>query len=261
MVQLLLIGDSGVGKSCLLLRFADDTYTESYISTIGVSAKPEPKYHADAQVDFKIRTIDLEGKTVKLQIVRWPSLHALSEFKADPASSRLRLSPSLPHLSTSPLNSLLTTPHLVSRLFSPLLSSSPSPTYPSTSRLTLRPGLTLRASLLHVSPLSSIGEHCLWARDPTLSGCVASPPNLALWAWLARHCVSRRTRPSTVAFVRLSNCHSRLVKLKSRSWLLPHLSTFDPLAHGPSCLVLLIVPLNLGISWSRQSRSQSLALH
>jgi hypothetical protein len=44
-----------VGKSCLLLRFADDTYTESYISTIGV--------------DFKIRTIELEGKTVKLQIV------------------------------------------------------------------------------------------------------------------------------------------------------------------------------------------------
>ena len=52
--KLLLIGDSGVGKSCLLLRFADDTYTQSYISTIGV--------------DFKIRTIDLEGKTVKLQI-------------------------------------------------------------------------------------------------------------------------------------------------------------------------------------------------
>lgn len=43
-------------QSCLLLRFADDTYTESYISTIGV--------------DFKIRTIELEGKTVKLQIVR-----------------------------------------------------------------------------------------------------------------------------------------------------------------------------------------------
>jgi len=52
--KLLLIGDSGVGKSCLLLRFADDTYTESYISTIGV--------------DFKIRTIEQDGKTVKLQI-------------------------------------------------------------------------------------------------------------------------------------------------------------------------------------------------
>ncbi|OII76726.1 Ras small GTPase RIC1 YPT1 protein [Cryptosporidium andersoni] len=52
--KLLLIGDSGVGKSCLLLRFADDTYTDSYISTIGV--------------DFKIRTITLENKTVKLQI-------------------------------------------------------------------------------------------------------------------------------------------------------------------------------------------------
>ena len=35
-------------------RFADDTYTESYISTIGV--------------DFKIRTIELDGKTIKLQV-------------------------------------------------------------------------------------------------------------------------------------------------------------------------------------------------
>ena len=33
---LVLIGDSGVGKSCLLLRFADDKWTDSYISTIGV---------------------------------------------------------------------------------------------------------------------------------------------------------------------------------------------------------------------------------
>lgn len=52
--KLLLIGDSGVGKSCLLLRFADVTYMESYISIIGV--------------DFKIRTIELEGKIIKLQI-------------------------------------------------------------------------------------------------------------------------------------------------------------------------------------------------
>lgn len=52
--KLLLIGDSGVGKSCLLLRFADVTYIESYISIIGV--------------DFKIRTIELEGKIIKLQI-------------------------------------------------------------------------------------------------------------------------------------------------------------------------------------------------
>ncbi|PPR97499.1 hypothetical protein GOBAR_AA23167 [Gossypium barbadense] len=34
--KLLLIGDSGVEKSCLLLRFVDDSYVESYISTIGV---------------------------------------------------------------------------------------------------------------------------------------------------------------------------------------------------------------------------------
>lgn len=34
--KLLLIGDSGVGKSCLMLCFADDAFIDSYVSTIGV---------------------------------------------------------------------------------------------------------------------------------------------------------------------------------------------------------------------------------
>lgn len=64
--KLLLIGDSGVGKSCLLLRFSDDTYHESYISTIGV--------------DFKIRTIELDGKTIKLQIWDTAGIPILDPF-------------------------------------------------------------------------------------------------------------------------------------------------------------------------------------
>ncbi len=51
----------GVGKSCLLLRFCDDAWTPSFITTIGI--------------DFKIRTIEIDGKRIKLQIV---SLHKLS---------------------------------------------------------------------------------------------------------------------------------------------------------------------------------------
>ena len=50
----MVIGDTGVGKSCLLLRFADDTFTENYVSTIGV--------------DFRFRTVKVDKKTVKLQI-------------------------------------------------------------------------------------------------------------------------------------------------------------------------------------------------
>ncbi|XP_024908696.1 ras-related protein Rab-35-like [Cynoglossus semilaevis] len=43
-----------VGKSSLLLRFADNTFSGSYITTIGV--------------DFKIRTVEINGEKVKLQI-------------------------------------------------------------------------------------------------------------------------------------------------------------------------------------------------
>ncbi|TNV84127.1 hypothetical protein FGO68_gene14490 [Halteria grandinella] len=52
--KVLLIGNSGVGKSSLLLRFADDVFTDNFMPTIGV--------------DFKIRTIEVDGKTIKLQI-------------------------------------------------------------------------------------------------------------------------------------------------------------------------------------------------
>ena len=53
-MKLLLVGDSGVGKSCLLLRFVEDKFNPSFITTIGI--------------DFKIRTIESKGKKVKLQV-------------------------------------------------------------------------------------------------------------------------------------------------------------------------------------------------
>ena len=53
--RLLMVGESDVGKSQLLLCFADDIYTETYVRTIGV--------------DFKIRTVESScGKKIKLQI-------------------------------------------------------------------------------------------------------------------------------------------------------------------------------------------------
>lgn len=54
LVKLIILGDSGVGKTCLLLRYCDDLFHESYISTIGV--------------DFRIKTINMNGKVVKVQI-------------------------------------------------------------------------------------------------------------------------------------------------------------------------------------------------
>ncbi len=54
LVRVLLIGDSGVGKSSLLLRFVNDSFTRTYISTIGI--------------DFKLKMIEQEGQKVKMQI-------------------------------------------------------------------------------------------------------------------------------------------------------------------------------------------------
>ena len=52
--KLLLIGNSSVGKSCILLRFSDNIFNDNFLPTIGV--------------DFKIRTFDLQSKTIKMQI-------------------------------------------------------------------------------------------------------------------------------------------------------------------------------------------------
>ena len=54
LVKLLMIGDSGVGKSCLLLRFSDDSFSKNFITTIGI--------------DFKLKTIEIDSKRIKLQI-------------------------------------------------------------------------------------------------------------------------------------------------------------------------------------------------
>jgi len=53
-IKLLMIGDSGVGKTCLLLRYANESFSPTFITTIGI--------------DFKIKNIDIDGKRVKLQI-------------------------------------------------------------------------------------------------------------------------------------------------------------------------------------------------
>ena len=49
-----MVGNSAVGKSSLLLRFADDDFNENYMITIGV--------------DFRFKSLNINNKIVKLQI-------------------------------------------------------------------------------------------------------------------------------------------------------------------------------------------------
>ncbi len=54
LIKVLVIGDSGVGKTNMLLRFAENNFMTSHLSTIGI--------------DFKIKTINIGKSKVRLQI-------------------------------------------------------------------------------------------------------------------------------------------------------------------------------------------------
>ena len=52
--KILILGESGVGKTSLLLRYTDNSFTANHLTTIGI--------------DFKIKKINIENRIIKLQI-------------------------------------------------------------------------------------------------------------------------------------------------------------------------------------------------
>ena len=52
--KILLLGNSDVGKSSLILRYVDQVWSDTFVPTIGV--------------DFKVKTLELQNKQIKMQI-------------------------------------------------------------------------------------------------------------------------------------------------------------------------------------------------
>ena len=52
--KVLLLGNSDVGKSSLILRYVDQVWSDTFVPTIGV--------------DFKVKTLEIENKQIKMQI-------------------------------------------------------------------------------------------------------------------------------------------------------------------------------------------------
>jgi len=70
MFKLLIIGNSSVGKTSFLFRYSDDSFSSSFVSTVGI--------------DFKVKTVFQQDKRIKLQIwVRYipRSCHGFSSLQ------------------------------------------------------------------------------------------------------------------------------------------------------------------------------------
>uniref|UniRef100_A0AAZ3S4W7 small monomeric GTPase n=1 Tax=Oncorhynchus tshawytscha TaxID=74940 RepID=A0AAZ3S4W7_ONCTS len=64
MFKLLIIGNSSVGKTSFLFRYADDSFTPAFVSTVGI--------------DFKVKTVFHNEKRIKLQI--WKTWFLISSY-------------------------------------------------------------------------------------------------------------------------------------------------------------------------------------
>ncbi|KAI5099742.1 ras-related protein Rab-3C, partial [Silurus meridionalis] len=64
MFKLLIIGNSSVGKTSFLFRYADDSFTSAFVSTVGI--------------DFKVKTVYKNDKRIKLQI--WGGIYGKPEM-------------------------------------------------------------------------------------------------------------------------------------------------------------------------------------
>lgn len=54
LIKILIVGDSAVGKTCMLLRYCDDRFSMSHLPTIGI--------------DFKIKKLEIDDLRIKMQI-------------------------------------------------------------------------------------------------------------------------------------------------------------------------------------------------
>lgn len=52
LVKLLIVGDSAVGKTCILLQFVENKFVSTHLTTIGI--------------DFKIKVLQVDDKKIKM---------------------------------------------------------------------------------------------------------------------------------------------------------------------------------------------------
>ena len=68
LLKLLVIGNADTEKTAFLIKYTNDTYSDSYVTTIGVDFVTKIIIYNQKYFLQKIKNIEIQGKSVKLQI-------------------------------------------------------------------------------------------------------------------------------------------------------------------------------------------------
>ena len=87
MFKLLIIGNSSVGKTSFLFRYADDSFTSAFVSTVGIDFKVKTVFRGDKRVKLQVCTFNLSNS-------RQDALHSLKCSRYFDHSCQYLFSPS-----------------------------------------------------------------------------------------------------------------------------------------------------------------------
>lgn len=82
MFKLLIIGNSSVGKTSFLFRYADDSFTSAFVSTVGIDFKVKTVFRHDKRVKLQIWVSILLGSWTVMLFARQPNLACVIAFFA-----------------------------------------------------------------------------------------------------------------------------------------------------------------------------------
>lgn len=70
-MKFLIIGDSGVGKSCMMMRYVQNAFTTAFYTTIGVDFVTTNNYRSESKESNNRRPKDKNANRITIILLQW----------------------------------------------------------------------------------------------------------------------------------------------------------------------------------------------